>query len=137
VNIVHMPKVFTSKSQKIGEIGEHVAVHYLQNHDYTIIERNYTKKWGEIDIVASKGGVIHFIEVKSKLADLKKARNYVDVYKPEDGMHPWKIKRLIRTIQTYLLERRVKGDWQFDLIVLYLDNNARKAKVEFMENIIL
>ena len=132
-----MPKVFTSKSQKTGEIGEHVAVHYLQTKGYLIIERNYTKKWGEIDIVASKTGVIHFIEVKSKSADLERAQNYIDAYKPEDGMHPWKIKRLTRTIQTYLLERKVRGDWQFDLIVLYLDDKARKAKVEFMENIIL
>ena len=132
-----MPKVFTSKSQKTGEVGEHVAVHYLQTKGYLIVERNYTKKWGEIDIVARKADIIHFIEVKSKSTDLEKTQNYIDAYKPEDGMHPWKIKRLMRTIQTYLLERRVRRDWQFDLIILYLDNRAKKAKVNFMENIIL
>lgn len=132
-----MPKVFTSKSQKIGEVGEYVAVHYLQTKGYLIVERNYTKKWGEIDVVARKGSVLHFIEVKSKSTDLNKAQNYIDAYKPEDGMHPWKIKRLTRTIQIYLLERRIQGDWQFDLISLYLDDKAKKAKVEFMKNIIL
>ena len=46
-----MPKVFTSKSQQTGEIGENVAVKFLMKHGFSIIERNYTKKWGEIDII--------------------------------------------------------------------------------------
>ena len=49
-----MPKVFTSKSQRIGEIGESVACIYLTNHGYRVIGRNYTRKWGEIDIIAEK-----------------------------------------------------------------------------------
>ena len=132
-----MPKIFTSKSQKIGEIGENVAVHFLQTKGYSIVERNYTKKWGEIDIVAQKEGILHFIEVKAKSIDFNINHIQVDYYKPEDGMHPWKIQRLSRTIQTYLIERKIKREWQFDLITLYLDDKAKKAKVGFMENIIL
>ena len=60
-----MPKIFTSKTQKTGEIGENIAVKFLVKHNFTILERNYTKKWGELDIVAEKQGKIYFIEVKS------------------------------------------------------------------------
>ena len=55
-----MPKVFTSEKQKIGEIGENVAVKFLMKHDFLILDRNYTKKWGEIDIVAEKDNKIIF-----------------------------------------------------------------------------
>ena len=54
-------KKFTSKSQKIGQIGENVASKYLVKHGFSIVERNYTKKWGEIDIVARKEKRIHLI----------------------------------------------------------------------------
>ena len=60
-----MPKVFTSKTQQTGEIGENIAVKFLVKHGYSILERNYTKKWGEIDVIAEKEGKLYFIEVKS------------------------------------------------------------------------
>ena len=60
-----MPKVFTSKTQKTGEIGENIAVRFLVKRGFTVVDRNYTKKWGEIDIVAEKADKIYFIEVKS------------------------------------------------------------------------
>ncbi len=131
-----MPKVFTSKTQKTGELGEQVACNYLVKKGFIIVERNYTKKWGEIDIVAKRGSMLHFAEVKSKTFH-SEIPNGIDSYKPEDGMHRWKQERLRRTIQTYLLERRVNTDWQFDLLVVYLDPIHKQAKVSFMEDIIL
>ncbi len=117
-------------------MGEHIAVRYLENKGFSIIERNYTKKWGEIDIVARKGGVLHFIEVKSKTGQPEPyARG--GAYRPEDGMHSRKVERLKRTLQTYLLERRYDGPWAFGLVVLYLDPVARTAQVRFMEDLIL
>ena len=46
-----MPKVFTSKTQKRGETGENIAVFYLERQGFKIIDRNYTVKAGEIDII--------------------------------------------------------------------------------------
>ena len=60
-----MPKVFTSKKQKIGEIGENIACKFLVKQGFSILDRNYTKKWGELDIVARKYDKLYFIEVKS------------------------------------------------------------------------
>ncbi len=131
-----MPKVFTSQSQRTGEIGENIAVLYLKRKGFSVIERNYTKKWGEIDIIARKDSILHFIEVKAKTG--KSVVNSPNgTYRPEDGMHPWKIGRLKRTIQTYLAERRYDGEWQFWLIVAYLDPASRTAEIRLLENIIL
>ena len=157
-----MPKVFTSKTQKIGEIGENIAVKFLVKHCYLIIDRNYTKKWGEIDIIAEKEGKLYFVEVKSvsrvtlpsfvaretlktdvsretKVKNVTRGTLDNNEYRPEDNMHPWKLKRMSRTIQTYLVSNRIQEEkgWQVDLIVVYLDLTNKKAKVNVISDIVL
>lgn len=135
-----MPKVFTSETQKTGEIGENVAVKFLVKQGFLIVDRNYTKKWGEIDIIAEKDNKIYFIEVKSVVRiDLENVTHGTDEYKPEDNMHPWKLKRLSRTIQTYLLSKKIpdEKEWQVDLLVVFLDIKAKKARVKVVSDIIL
>ena len=102
-------KNFTSISQKIGELGEEVACKYLIKQGYSVLERNYTKKWGEIDIIAQKDETLFFVEVKSKsVSDLGIVdQSNETTGRPEDNMHPWKLRRLSRTIQTYLIHKRI------------------------------
>jgi putative endonuclease len=136
-------KNFISNTQKIGELGEDVACKYLNKKGFLVLERNYTKKWGEIDIIAQKDNILYFIEVKSKSVSsldfiAKKLDKFDGQMRPEDNMHPWKLKRISRTIQTYLIHMRIGNTrWQFDLIVVYLDLELRKARVKRIENIIL
>ena len=139
-----MPKVFTSKTQKKGEIGENIAARFLVKQGYAITERNYTKKWGEIDIIAQKDKKLYFAEVKSVArADLEgiesKGQGSKDEYRPEDNMHPWKAKRLSRTIQTYLLSKNIPEDkeWEVMLVLVYLDLEHKKAKVKIIQDVIL
>ncbi|OGI59667.1 hypothetical protein A3C60_01845 [Candidatus Nomurabacteria bacterium RIFCSPHIGHO2_02_FULL_37_45] len=135
-----MPKIFTSETQKIGELGENIAVKFLMKHNFSILDRNYTKKWGEIDIIAEKVKKLYFIEVKSVSREtLDNVFDETSAYKPEDNMHPFKLKRLSRTIQTYLLSKKVGGEreWQVDLLVVYLDLKNKKARVKVVKDIIL
>ena len=132
-----MPKVFTSEKQKTGEIGENVAVKFLMKHSFSILDRNYTKKWGEIDIVAEKDTKVHFIEVKS-ISRETFSKEMLDQYNPEDNMHPWKLKRLSRVIQTYILQKNLDDrEWQLDLLVVFLDTKNKKAKIKVVKDIIL
>lgn len=136
-------KNFTSKSQKIGELGEDIACKFLVKHGFDILERNYTKKWGEIDIIAEKEGKRYFIEVKStSVSSLDHVVNDNGdgdrVNRPEENMHPWKLKRLRRVVETYLISKRLGSvSWQFDLLVVYLDIEKRQARVKVVDNIIL
>lgn len=141
-----MPKVFTSKTQQTGELGENIACKFLMKQGFNIIERNYTKKWGEIDIIAKKGEKLYFIEVKSvsrEILPIKDIKNNLsdinEEYRAEDNMHPWKLKRLSRTIQTYILSKNVSDEteWQVDLLVVYLDLNSKKARIKVVSDIIL
>lgn len=130
-----------AKHNEIGVIGEQLATKYLENKGFYILDRNYRKKWGELDIVAEKEGIIHIVEVKtvSKNSFGDKFKEEIDRYRPEDNMHPWKLQRLKRAIQTYLLEKYKKTEpsWQFDLICVFLDQTKRVAKIKLIENLIL
>jgi len=147
-----MPKIFTSETQKIGKIGENIAERFLVKHNFSILDNNYTKKWGELDLVAEKKGKLYFIEVKSVSRNLidvshdlsvlqnnQKGTETLDQYKPEDNMHPWKLKRMARTIQTYLLSNKIpdEKEWQVDLLVVFLDLKNKKAKIKVVNDIIL
>ncbi|MEK7175770.1 MAG: YraN family protein [Patescibacteria group bacterium] len=119
-----------TEKRKLGDIGENIACDFLEKRGFAILERNYLKKWGEIDIITRKDGIIRFIEVKS-------VTHATSGYRAEDNMHPWKLKRLSRAIQTYLLHKKLDCDWQLDLITVQMDMQTRKARVEMIENIVI
>ena len=123
--------------RKLGDIGENIACDFLKNRGFEIIERNYLRKWGEIDIIAKKAGLIHFIEVKSASLSAREVTQETSQYRPEDNMHPWKLKRLSRVIQTYIMDKKLDCDWQLDLITVKINEETRQARVELIENIII
>lgn len=130
----------TTEKQKIGKVGEDTACKFLVKNGFSIVERNYLKKWGEIDIVALKAKILHFVEVKTvSYENVKSISHETETKNPEENIHSWKVKRLSRAIQTYLLDRHVSHEtnWQFDMIAVFLDMKKREAKVRFSENVIL
>jgi len=126
-----------TEKRKIGDFGENIACKFLMKRGFTLLERNYLKPWGEIDIVVIKEGIVHFVEVKTITRDFNVTRETDDYYRPEENVHPAKLQRLSRTIQTYMLERGREGDWQFDVVVVLVSKDFTRAKVQFLENIVL
>jgi len=130
-----------TEKRKLGDIGENIACSFLEKRGFKILDRNYLRKWGEIDIIAKKFDVIRFVEVKSVSREVSRATpedsGTRETHRPEENMHPWKLKRLSRVIQTYLLDKNLDCDWQLDLITVKLDMNTRQARVELLENIII
>ncbi|MHB1316771.1 MAG: YraN family protein [Minisyncoccota bacterium] len=135
------PKIKTkTQKQILGAIGEDAVCTYLKRKGFVVTDRNYLKKWGELDVVARKGKKIYFIEVKSVsrfFEDVSRETN--DKYRPEDNMHPWKLKRLARTIQSYLLDKNVSDDveWQFDVATVFVDQSKRLCSIKMLEDVIL
>ena len=125
----------TTKKQNTGKLGEDVAVKYLEKHGYEILERNYRKPWGEIDIVARETtGQIQelvFIEVK--------AQNINFEWRPEENVGFHKKRQLSKIVATYLKEHRISEnqDWRIDVLALKLDFEAKNAQVEHIKNIML
>ncbi|MBI2096182.1 MAG: YraN family protein [Candidatus Taylorbacteria bacterium] len=127
------------KKTEIGRLGEDIACKFLMKHGYSIMDRNYRKKWGEIDIVAERHNLTCFVEVKSVSGEINDSNvSYeTDGYRPEDNVHSWKLKRLSRAIQTYILEKKVGGEWGFGVITVKIDSNRRRARVSFIDDIVL
>ena len=125
-----------TNKQTIGQKGEDLAVIYLKKQGFQVIERNYWQKWGEIDIIASKNEIIHFVEVKTVSRDRLEDQAGND-YEPEDNVHVWKRQRLARTIQTYLLARKTgdEVEWQVDVLSVYLDREGNLLKVDWLEDV--
>jgi len=125
-------KKFTSETQKVGQLGEDIAVRFLMKHGYEIVDRNFTQKCGELDIVAKNKDKIHFIEVKTVSRE-----NFS--YRPEENVSPRKLKRMARAIQIYMAQKRVspETDWQTDVITVILNQINKTAKVDVLENIII
>jgi len=123
--------------QNIGKIGEDSAVKHFSSLGHTVLDRNYWKKWGEIDIVTrdSKGD-IHFVEVKTVT---RATLDHTDGYDATENVHRWKRERLSRAIRTYLLEKRVGEDvlWQIDIVSVYLDKDKNLIGVEVLDDVIL
>ncbi len=131
---------------KIGNLGENIAKMFLKKHNYADFTCNYIKKWGEIDIIAHKEGIVHFIEVKSvsceNLYNNKEGLSRVTPLKdrsirPEENLTDSKLRKLSRVIQTYLIEHKEIKEWRFDLCVVYIDVTSKKARVKMIEDLVL
>lgn len=84
--------------KNIGDNGEEYAVRVLEDSGFRILERNYSTKYGEIDIIAFRDGVLHFIEVKT--------RTGIDFGYPAEAVTNTKITRIRRTAECYIGRRK-------------------------------
>ncbi len=145
-----------SKKRKFGNLGEDIVVLYLKQSGHIILDRNYLKRSGEIDIVSKKDGIIHFFEVKSKnsyvphetdslpdahLFDITAfdSNNYEDFTEfPEENVNYLKQSRMSDIIHEYIKERPFSDDQelQVDIAAVLLDINVKKAKIRVTHNIV-
>jgi putative endonuclease len=127
-------KRFTSKTQKAGLIGEQIAEMFLVKHGYTILDRNSTKRWGEIDIIAKKSGVIHFVEVKLLK---KRVSRETGPTNPFENITFQKMEKIKRTVVSWVAEHRVSREtrFQIDGIAVNYDGETKSALVKLLENI--
>lgn len=119
-----------------GRIGEDVAARFLLRKGYEILELNYRKFHGEIDIIAKDLNEIVFVEVKTVT---RESLNTVtrETYLPEDNMHKSKIKTVSRTAELYLIEKMLNNEWRIDFIAVELEHSSNKAKVRHLKGVYL
>lgn len=104
-----------------GNLAEEKGCDYLRARSFRIIDRNVYNRFGEIDIIAIRDNVIHFIEVKS-------AQSYEQaVY----NLSSSKLQKLNRTIQFYLQKKKLDSDYCIDALIVSDDG------IEWIENITL
>lgn len=115
-------------SRELGVWGERKAANYLKLHGYKIIEKNFSCRHGEIDIIAENRSYLLFVEVKlRKSSDHGEAREFVTYSKQ---------RRIIKAAQLYLQQNDTEKQPRFDVLELYWHDTAigRKAKINHIEN---
>ena len=115
-----------TNSRKYGESGEQLVCDYLQRQAYTIVQRNYRCKLGEIDIIVSRA--LHslvFVEVKT--------RSSLECGNPIEAVTRSKRNKIIKVAKHYLLEHGLydKVDVRFDVAEVYDEDSTR---IEYYEN---
>jgi len=115
---------------KIGVLGEEIAVRYLKKENYYIVERNYRNKFGEIDIIAAKESYTIFVEVKSRSSE-----NYIEL---AQSLYHKQLHNIRQAAIFYFSEKNIHlSSIRFDLIALKIDPDAKKIdKLKHFTNII-
>jgi len=108
-------------SRAKGNIAEEEASAYLIQSGYSIVERNFYSRFGEIDIIAFKKDVLHFIEVKSG----------EDYELAIQNITPAKLSKIIKTADIYMKKNAIESSYSFDAVIV------TPQSVELLENITL
>lgn len=105
---------------EVGKKGEEIAAKYLKRQGYEVLERNfYSKRWGEIDIVALDDDVLVFVEVKARVGS-----KYGE---PVEAVTPFKLRALKRTGQYYKMEHPNLPDaLRIDVVAIVLDKDTHE-----------
>ena len=135
LSLFHM-KQFTSKTQKIGRYGEKICEKFLKQDGFTIIESNYTKRIGEIDLIAKKGDIVHFIEVKSVSCENTEFISQETTYNPGENVTKDKLIKIYKTSQEWIKENNVSLQTQIDIYLIYIDKRNIKHKIDKITNVI-
>jgi len=123
--------------KEVGNLGETVAAEYLRRHGFRIRDRNVARKTGELDIIAEREDTLHFVEVKTILANRFPDENDPhDVYDPSLNLHEAKIRKVARTGEWYVLENDWEGDWQVDGILVWMRRSDGMARVSYLPQIV-
>ena len=112
----------------MGRDAEAAACRELQRNGYRILDRNWRRPWGELDVVAERAGVIHFIEVKGSL----RRTDGFEPYLRADGLKMTKVRR---TARTWLAAHSMTEDteWQMDVVSVIM--GLSEPEFEYFENI--
>lgn len=122
----------------LGDTGESIACEYLARKGYKIVERNYLRPWGEIDIVARRDRNYHFIEVKTISREIgpRSVARESSRMSAEDHIHPAKLKKLARTVELYMAGKKGSPDFQIDVVTVVMDVGTRTARCRLYEQVL-
>ena len=116
-----------AEHNELGEKGEQLAIDFLIENGYSILEKNYRYLKAEVDIIAQKKDILAVVEVKTRSTDY--------FGNPQDFVNPKKIKLLLSAIDYYVVEKDLDVEVRFDIIAIIHQNKT--TKIEHLEDAFL
>ncbi len=116
-------------NQNIGLLGENIVVRFLMKQGFLVVCRNFRAKYGELDLVARKGSILYFFEVKTV--------SYETLVRPEENVHYRKRRKIAKTIELFLMKHANGGvvgevDWKFYAVNVRLDRSCSTYQIYFL-----
>ena len=108
-----------------GDVGEALTVKWLKRRRYKILEHNYSCRCGEIDIIARKGELLCFIEVKT--------REVGSYGRPAEAVDARKQQRILKTANVYLAQYPCDFQPRFDVAEVVTDH-GKCQEINYIEN---
>lgn len=118
-----------TSNKALGDWGESLAILYLTNKGYQLIDRNWRCRLGEIDSVMVNGETYVFVEVKTRKSQAMGL--------PEEALTQRKIEQITMLAEIYLAEKELDIDWQIDLVAVETDQDDRLIRLEHIPNVYL
>jgi putative endonuclease len=114
-----------SSSQDVGRSGEDAAEALLREENFTILQRNYRTRLGEIDIIAEEGDVLCFVEVKTRRSSATGV--------PAEAVTPRKQRQIAKVAAVYLDRYHPQGrNCRFD--VVSVTDRGGRAEAEIVRD---
>jgi putative endonuclease len=107
----------------LGKLGEELAVDFLQENGYEILETNWIFQKAEIDIIAQKENILAVVEVKT--------RSSIEFGLPQDFVKPKKIQLLVKAVNEYVISNDLDVEVRFDIVAIYKE--GQEYKIEHIE----
>ncbi len=117
-----------AQHNETGKKGEELAAEWLQQNGYEILHQNWRHRHWELDIIATKNNILHFVEIKT-------ARSVKSGY-PEQWVTKAKMKLLIQAAEEYQLQNPIWKRIQFNVLAITM-YEGRKTEYLFLEDVYL
>lgn len=111
----------------LGKKGEQLAIDFLVQNEYIILEKNFRYLKAEVDIIAQKENTIIAVEVKTRTSDF--------FGNPQDFVNPKKIKLLLSAMDYFVVQNNLDVEVRFDIIAIL--TNSKETKIEHIEDAFL
>ena len=115
-----------AQHNELGKKGEQIAIDFLVDKGYTILEKNYRYLKAEVDIIAQKENILAAVEVKTRSTDY--------FGNPEEFVNPKKIKLLLSAIDYYVVDKDLDVEVRFDIIAII---HQKETKIEHLKDAFL
>lgn len=114
--------------QRLGKRGEDFACSFLKQIGFRILERNFRKRYGELDIIALDGRILVFVEVKTRVG--------YDFGTPEEAVTPWKLREVVQMAQFYKsLHPELPESLRIDVVGVVLDSTDALERITHTPNV--
>lgn len=111
--------------RELGREGEQIACNFLVQKGYKILERNWTSRWCEVDIIAVKDSILVFVEVKYR----KNLRYGTGV----EAINYKKTKTLVYSVNKYVSKNKLQR-YKYRIDVIVIDIVNKEVKIKYFEN---